>query len=420
MLVACATITVGCAAPGPHREVVTRIVSWNVQNLFDGSDDGGEYCEYRAEAGWDRGDYWGRLEKIDAVVHGLSEVRRLPDLLVFQEMESPAIGADLARDFFRRHRYVCSGEPGNTTTQVVVLSRRRPDVINAHCVTDVALTPDGAVRRGRRSRDTVELRFESRGLRVFAAHWKSQSGGEAATEPRRIREAALVYDTIAWRRSERSSADAHDCERRCADAVSRTFEAVLLVGDLNEDLDEYRSHGRAWPTALMPLEEVRQAVERHGARPAGIRFVPAGAGPRAAGERHPATDAVAERARAHDDVAGLAADGIVFRTLWTAEREAVMPGTYAYRGEWERLDHCFLAAPAEYSGEVRIGVWERLLDDDGTPMRFQARTGRGYSDHLPILVTITRRRAPSAGGSPCPPSPCSPPDSPGSGAARSR
>ncbi|MFW6356558.1 MAG: endonuclease/exonuclease/phosphatase family protein [Spirochaetota bacterium] len=339
-----------CAA-GRDEAVIATVLSYNVQNLFNGTDDGGEYREFTRAEGWSRDRYFARLERLDATVRRLS-AGRLPDVIVFQELEGAGIGRDIARDFLRGHRHVLSGPAGETATQVVMLSRLTPTAVSAHRVCEIAVVPGERGRPLWTSRVAVDATFAGRALRVIGAHWKSQSGGEAVTEPKRIREAALVRDVLA-------------CAGGPRDAVGSPSPliATLLVGDLNEDLDEYRSHGGAWPTALVRCEDLEEIHERHGPVAPGIVFAPA--------------DAVA--------------DGAGFRTLWSTSDA---PGTYSYRGEWERLDQAFLAAPPEVGGELRVGLDPELLFANGTPARYDSRSGSGCSDHLPIVVTLTRRRAP--------------------------
>ncbi|MFW6293761.1 MAG: hypothetical protein ACOC7V_15760, partial [Spirochaetota bacterium] len=104
-----ATLLAGCAGRrGTGGRVYARIIAYNVQNLFDGTDHGGEYPEFRASAGWDRGDYYERLERLGEAIRRTS--RRLPDVVVLSEVESAWVAADLARDLLRPYRWV-SGAP---------------------------------------------------------------------------------------------------------------------------------------------------------------------------------------------------------------------------------------------------------------------------------------------------------------------
>lgn len=396
-------LALGCSAGARHNgdPVHATLVSYNVQNLFDDVDDGGEYAEFTVSGGWTRERYYDRLARIADVLRRVSP--RRPDVVVLQEVEHAGVARDLTRDFLRSMRYVAAGT-GPTTTRVVVLSRRRPERIRTHRVVAINLVP---TRRGAyaipgadatprahatpaprivwASRELVDVELLRPALIVLGAHWKSQSGGERETEWQRRLEAALTNRVAAERA-----------------AVSREAPLVLL-GDLNQDLHEHRRRGGGEATALMPVVAGHPVDGPGGvdapdagrdtpggslvflaggsdnvARPA--RFGP---GPGALASVRPEPD----EAR-HDRSTESAVP--VWRSLWPP-RSAL--GTYRFRGEWERLDHAFRLADARYGGRLRVAA-AGLLDADGGPARYDARTGRGVSDHLPIVVTVTRRRDP--------------------------
>jgi len=320
----------GCAfADRPfHRTVL----SYNVQNLFDGADDGREYERFRAAAGWDREAYYDRLARLDEVVR-IATGRRVPDVVVLQEVESASVARDLARDFLRGARWVSAGASGVTTTQVVVLSRARPERVRAHAAATVELVPGGPPRIAWRGRDVVDVRFAVPELRVLACHWKSQSGGVRETAPYRLREARLVAELVG-------------------PEATGVGSAVLVVGDLNES----------------------------------------GHGAYGAGEQDAASEAVERVPSSLAELGGRALDGgRELRSLWEGLTAA---GTYRYRGEWERLDRAYLLAGDEIAASLRPVADARLLDDRGAPARYDERRRRGYSDHLPIVVTLTIPRSP--------------------------
>ena len=72
--------------------------------------------------------------------------------------------------------------------------------------------------------------------------------------------------------------------------------------------------------------------------------------------------------------------------------------TYLYEGEWFRLDHMMITAPMTRNGG---GAWQlstfelirdaRLLNN-GRPFSWNGRTHEGYSDHLPLKMTLSLRR----------------------------
>ncbi len=68
-------------------------------------------------------------------------------------------------------------------------------------------------------------------------------------------------------------------------------------------------------------------------------------------------------------------------------------GSYWYRENWEAIDHFFFS-PSLGDGEgdevTRFAPVAEppLVDVDGLPARYELYSGRGYSDHLPLTLTI--------------------------------
>ncbi len=310
-----------------------RMISYNVQNLFDGTDDGDEYREFRPESGYTSERYWARLEQLSRVIASLS--RRPPDALLLIELEDAGVAADLAAHFFGSPFARSAGVSGTTTTSVVLLTREAPGWVSIHAAAEYALVPGRRPRRIWRGRDAVHASLPKAGYTIYGAHWKSQSGGESETERYRLVEARLARSVVG--------------------AVRQ--QPTLLVGDLNENLHEFEDHSRAYATALMPAEA---APGLDG----GLRFVD-----------HPRANSAGES---------------TFRSLWHTARA---PGSYFYRERWERLDHAFLfPGDTEVVGRMEVGSGSLLTDPEGRPRRYDPRSGRGVSDHLPILIELSRSR----------------------------
>ncbi len=370
VLAALAVLTAFAACTAAEPTVVARVLSYNVHNLFDDVDDGLEYPEFRTETGWARDDYYRRLARLDEAIRLVAAGRRL-DVVTFQEVESSKVAADFAHDFLRGFRYISAGPYGVSNTKVVVLSRRRPVAVRAHRVAQLLLVPGRSESlppafASRPGRDAVDVTLASPDLRIISVHWKSQVGGEARTEPQRKLEAALVHDVLA---------DDSGAATPATDALPTGETAVLLIGDMNADVDQYRRHGRSFPTAIKRIDDVAQARAAFGPLRPGIRYLAAEEGPGVS----------APRGEAAVDAAAL-----VFRSLWDGVAD---PGSYRFRGEWSRLDQAYLYAPQRISGELEVGAHPQLTTGDGSPFGFSPRTGAGYSDHYAILVTITRARA---------------------------
>lgn len=65
-------------------------------------------------------------------------------------------------------------------------------------------------------------------------------------------------------------------------------------------------------------------------------------------------------------------------------------GTYWYRGGWEHIDHCIRGGDWPPSrARVFLPQAPLLTNQEGRPLRYDSRTGRGSSDHLPFGMEIT-------------------------------
>jgi len=70
-------------------------------------------------------------------------------------------------------------------------------------------------------------------------------------------------------------------------------------------------------------------------------------------------------------------------------------GSYYYQGNWERIDNCFLSESlTDGDGwdfqEFTLLCEGPLLTEGAVPYRYEVFSGKGYSDHLPLLIGIKR------------------------------
>jgi endonuclease/exonuclease/phosphatase family metal-dependent hydrolase len=347
----------GCPAlDGLGRPV--RLLSWNAQNLFDDQADGNEYPEFVPVAdsaqGWNRAAYRVRLERAARVIR---ESAGLPDVVVLCEVESQRVIDDLLRDFLPAGAYpVAMVQPDPASAIHIALLSRLPLLrARSHAVAvgdkpgrpvwELRLALPGAAGPDGRPRELV----------LFANHWKSKSGGEAATEALRTAAAA--------------------CLEREAARIRAASPGVLILacGDFNET-----PAGAGAPAEPVPDRPVGRVVGG-----TVMRLLTGG------------PQAMVRRADGSISLAG--GEG---RWLSPWDRDAAgRMGSYFYDGEWEAIDNYLLATPDGYAD----GWPERLsfstvaadfqLDGDGFPWRWEARTGKGVSDHLPLALEL-RRRAP--------------------------
>jgi endonuclease/exonuclease/phosphatase family metal-dependent hydrolase len=325
------------------------VASYNVENLFDDRWEGREYPDYGPEQ-WTRELYHRKLSAIARAVRAVSP--RGPDILCLQEVESELALRELRDRHLRSsgYRYLVFVPQDQIATNVACLSRIPVVSTRVHTVGSFAGLP---------LRPILELKFELEGsvLYLFNNHWKSKTGGVEQTAEARRRAAEVLT-------------------ARLREILRAVPEADLIVlGDLNENLDEYEQAGGRYRTATAPYGSVET---RTGSAEMNALFL-----------------------ASSPKQAGLRDERVVLYEPWF-ELPSELRGSSVYQGRWQTPDRILLAAGLfdqegfAYSPEsfrvVRAGF---LVDEhSGFPLRWQ-RGGRGTdggtSDHLPVLVKITSR-----------------------------
>ena len=333
-----------CGNAGP----TLTVVSYNVQNLHDATDDGGEYREFTTAGGWNEALYTAKLRAIASALRGA--VPAGADLVALQEVEHAGAARRLVNLELSRqgYRHVVWLPDPRSATGPVVLSKLPVRRVGA-------LWVEGSPEQPLRPILEVEVALgeavDAPSLFLFNNHWKSRHGGAAETERYRRRAAALLVARLR--------------EIHAADPAAD----VIVAGDLNVSVDEYERRRRRYVTALMPAAAAVGAAAL------------------------PVTSAVPP----------LAAPLALF-SPWFAYRDAgrTPAGSYRYQGTWETIDHLLLgpglfdAAGVSYSGSDRFAVIsEDLLDATGGPRRFlRGPPPGGYSDHLPLRLELDLRDPP--------------------------
>jgi endonuclease/exonuclease/phosphatase family metal-dependent hydrolase len=322
------------------------IMSYNVENLFDDVDDGTEYREYDPARGrWDAGGFALRLQAVAEVIR--KSAPGGPDVVVLQEVENGNVLAAL-RDrglAGMGYAHLAIVPKKRLAANVAVLSRLPIARVHAWHVGSYQGSP---------VRDVLEVEIERDGrvLHVLANHWKSKVEGARATESARQESSAVVA-------------------RRVREILSADPAAEIVVaGDLNESHDEFTRAGRAYPTALLQEGEDVPAPAR-----AAAIFL----------------SGSARRL-------GIVEDRLVLYEPWMELPEEER-GSYFYRGQWLTVDHVLLS-PGLLDGEGFSYRWgsfrpvrlDFLLQPDGTPRSWNwPKAEEGYSDHLPLLLTLDVR-----------------------------
>ncbi len=322
----------GCDATIAPDEKTFAVLSYNVQNLFDAKLEGSEYAEYQDPESWDEGSYRLRLKTLSNVL--LDPSLALPDIIVLQEVEGPTVVRDLLYYHLSRkgYRWYAVSKGKDSPIAVAIISR--------HPVSD------SVVHAAPGCRPLLEATIEtSRGeVVVFALHAKSRIGGDEETEGRRIALSGAASQA----------------------AKSHEGKLTLLCGDFNENPDAvWDAGGRQ--TALVDISH-----------PESSQFIQKGS------------------------LAVTGEKGKVGPSRWYTpyldpQYEFLSPpGSCCWTGQWYRYDqilgngYLFDGLGWEYTA-FSICVLPLLVKSDGTPNNWDLGIKNGVSDHLPVLMTLTRR-----------------------------
>lgn len=182
-----------------------KIVSWNVQNIFDDVDDGSEYEEYTSQGHWSSSLYKLRLDNLNTVF-SYDELSGA-DIVVLNEVENEKTVRDIIhlKSFSKNSLiyYVCAGAEDGAISSCII-SKYPISKVNIHEVENC--------------RPVIEAQINAdRTIYVLACHAKSRREGVEQTSDMRLeagRVIELVKDMI----------------------LSEDSDAMIVAcGDFNED-----------------------------------------------------------------------------------------------------------------------------------------------------------------------------------------
>lgn len=219
--------------PRPERKMRFRVMSWNVENLYDtlraDDADDSEFLP-SSDRRWHSGHYWrkqGDLGKTIVAAGGIQPV----DLIGLCEVENDSVVFDLCRRTRLArlgYSFVVTASRDRRGIDVALLYQPESFALFAHSAHSVPL--DGLSQRPTRDILLASGRIP-RGdtLDVFVAHFPSRRGGASFTEPLRLRAASVVS--------------------RLVDSLSRhrARPQFLLMGDFNDE-----PHDRSIREGLAP------------------------------------------------------------------------------------------------------------------------------------------------------------------------
>ncbi|HOV39996.1 MAG TPA: hypothetical protein PLG79_14850, partial [Spirochaetales bacterium] len=320
----------GCSLQWEEQDTgnTYTFLSYNVHNLFDDEDAGTEYAEFSGEKGsWGRPEYLNKLENLGKVLRDASPSGA--DFLAFCEIENARVLEDLVNLQLQRKGYRTYGAVAESgaPTGIGFISRLPVLQSRAH----------QPVSEGFPQRPILEVEVDCGGhpLTVFICHFKSKTEGAEATEENRIASATVIRK----RMRELLEAD-----------LSRE---ILILGDLNENINEYERVGKQYRTALLPLEAEIDT------------------------DRSLIVASDAAGSERGDD------PGVLYSPWLMGFGNK---GSYVYRGKWETIDHMLLSRslldpPGLAFLTYTVVQPAYALNEAGEP-------NVSYSDHLPLLLEL--------------------------------
>lgn len=299
-----------CLENAPKGDVIT-VMSWNVQNLFDGVDDGYEYSEFSVSKGlWSDDLYRKRLKLLSRIIK-----LNNPSIVAFQEIEGAKVLSDFRDAYLKDYKYLTS-TADDGAIQIGFLSK--------YPITSVGHIHPGGESKGIRTLLEVSFDIDGHKIILINNHWKSKRGG--FTEDLRL----LSAKSLKKRLSELEDSE------------------VVVLGDLNENYDEYQRIRKSYNTALM-FNEVGDGLTLTNGR-------------------------------------------VEPGFLYTPWHKSKLPGSYIYRGEWESIDHFLLNRSLMNSdgftySSFRVDSRTELYDGFKI-LKWSNDFQAGYSDHLPIILEL--------------------------------
>jgi endonuclease/exonuclease/phosphatase family metal-dependent hydrolase len=344
-----------CSACSGAKEAVPEnigtiiLMTWNVNNLFDGKDNGFEYAEFLESAGWSNEKYIGRVNAISAAI---GAIQPPPDIIMFQEIESLKIIEDIAASLSGGYGWSHFAVNPGASLGLGILSRLPILQASAHSITIDGETAPRPVLEARVKAGEGEFA-------VFVCHWKSKLGDEEVTERVRRSSARVILRRIRelWE--------------------NEPLLGVIAAGDLNENHDEFFRQGASKICALLPDDPF--CAELTGC---------AGAdGRQDAGKQR---DFIVLSKNKPPVPVHFPQEAVVLFSPWLRDLEK---GSYYYKHEWETIDHFLISgqffdgAGWEYEKAVTAD-FSPFVNLSGVPVSYNVRTGSGLSDHLPLLLTL--------------------------------
>lgn len=208
LLVLLSLFALGCMLSGceeSSEEII--IMTWNVENLFDGKDDGHEYIEYDpSRSDWNQAAYHTRLRILTDIMSDSNA-----DIIMVQEIEGEDVLSDIGK--ILGFPYHVATQDEYSAIQCGIVSRFPISEVRIHHALDTIVQNNRSILQA-----VIDLHGQR--LVLFVNHWKSRIGGVVETEASRILAARLLSLQIS------------------SEVSSHPGSLIICGGDLNTSIKD--------------------------------------------------------------------------------------------------------------------------------------------------------------------------------------
>jgi endonuclease/exonuclease/phosphatase family metal-dependent hydrolase len=332
-----ALLLYSCEQPGELYSRSQRritIMTWNAQTFFDAVNSGNEFEEFRdGKNEWNAEKYGERLDRLCAVIalcgkRSGEEPLSGPDVAVLEEIENEGVVRDICNRLNQRTTYrYAAFVPPAEGSAFGSAVLSRLPVTGITAHAVGAPQSSGTESMALRPMLEVSLRVGDETLTVFAVHWKSKSGDGDESDD------GLTPSASARRAQERLLSE------RIA-KLGNDSAPWVACGDFNQRYDEFTLLGEyadCWDSWLARCES--------------------------------------------GEIPGPA-------------------GSYYYDKAWETIDHFFVPkafiarddpTATWVVSDFRVIAESPIADADLVPNRYVIFSGKGVSDHLPLILALEKR-----------------------------
>lgn len=319
---------------------IRTIAFYNVENLFDISNDSLTFDDDRTPNGKDHWTKKRYRQKISQISHVLSKIgnettHTSPDIIGLCEVENKQVVEDLVNhDNLVKKNYgiIHVDSPDERGIDVALLYKKSVFVVNTFKSHRLLLHKKNGFRDYTRDQLVVSGFLDTEEFHFIVNHWPSRSGGEARSKPNRLAAAKL--------------------NKRIIDSIRRiNIDArIISMGDFNDD----------------PTDESLKMILK----------------------------TIGDKAKL-DSIS-------LFNPMETLHKKGI--GSLAYRDKWNLFDQFFFTSNLVNNRQKFFGFWKAkvyhktyLIDASGKYKGYPLRTYAGgsyvggYSDHFPVYLFLIKK-----------------------------